>query len=591
MEQGAQGRVQRRLAAILAADVAGYSRLMGADEEGTLARLKAHRRELIDPKIKEHRGRIVKTTGDGMLVEFASVVDAVRCAVDVQRGTAERNADVPPEKRIEFRVGINLGDIIIDGDDIHGDGVNIAARLEGLAQPGAVYISGTAYDQVRDKLDLAFEDMGEQQVKNIARPVRVFRIPAPVSGQPTASAEPVLALPDKPSIAVLPFENMSGDPEQEFFSDGMAEDIITALSKLRWFFVIARNSTFAYKGKSPDVRQVARELGVRYVLEGSVRKAGSRVRISAQLVDGTTGNHIWAERYDRELADIFAVQDDITRSVVGAIEPQLYAAENLRIQSKPPENLDAWGCVIRALSHLGRYTKEDSEQALQLLRQAVALSPRYAKAHSVLAFAEARSVVYGGDIDIVLSAARQDARAALALDDDDPWSYFASGVVEWYASRYDDAIAWFRRAIEMNQNFALAHGCSAGALARGGQPDKALEAVDRAIRMSPRDPLNVTFLHFAGVAHFAAERYAEGVACEEQVLRERRNVPYALRMLAACYVGLGQLDKARATISELLRLNPESSIIRDAYGYLVYSRASDQERWVAALRKAGLPEE
>ncbi|HKO06398.1 MAG TPA: adenylate/guanylate cyclase domain-containing protein, partial [Alphaproteobacteria bacterium] len=303
MEQGAQGRVQRRLAAILAADVAGYSRLMGADEEGTLARLKAHRRELIDPKIKEHRGRIVKTTGDGMLVEFASVVDAVRCAVDVQRGTAERNADVPPEKRIEFRVGINLGDIIIDGDDIHGDGVNIAARLEGLAQPGAVYISGTAYDQVRDKLDLAFEDMGEQQVKNIARPVRVFRIPAPVSGQPTASAEPVLALPDKPSIAVLPFENMSGDPEQEFFSDGMAEDIITALSKLRWFFVIARNSTFAYKGKSPDVRQVARELGVRYVLEGSVRKAGNRMRIAAQLIDGVTGNHIWAERYDREAVD------------------------------------------------------------------------------------------------------------------------------------------------------------------------------------------------------------------------------------------------------------------------------------------------
>ena len=581
----------RRLAAILAADVAGYSRLMGADEEGTLERLKALRRELVDPKIAEHRGRIVKTTGDGLLVEFASVVDAVRCAVDVQSGVAERNAAVPERKRIEFRIGVNLGDIILDDDDIFGDGVNVAARLEGLAQPGGISLGASAHEQVRDKLALAFEDMGEHQVKNIARPVRVYRIR--LGEAPTADASPVavFALPDKPSIAVLPFQNMSGDPEQEYFADGMVEDIITALSKLRWFFVIARNSTFAYKGKSPDIRQVTRELGVRYVLEGSVRKAGNQVRITGQLIDGVTGNHLWAERYDRQVVDIFAVQDDITRNVVGAIEPQLYAAENLRIQSRLPESLDAWGCVIRGLWHLGRFTKDDNEQAQGLLRQAVALSPDYAKAHSVLAFAQARTVFFGGDVDTALSTAREHARAARALDDDDPWSFFSSGYIECFASKYDEAIAWYRRAIELNENFALAHGNMAAALAFGGQPDAAIEAVDRSLRMNPRDPFNFSYLHFAAVAYFAAERYAEGVACEERALRQRPNVSPALRCRAACHVGLGQIDQARADIAEVLRLAPESSIKRDVYGQVAYARASDRERYAAALRKAGLPEE
>src|SRR5260221_4065966 len=296
------------MAAILAADVAGYCRLMGEDEEGTLARLKAHRRELVDPKIAEHRGRIVKTTGDGMLVEFASVVDAVRCAVDVQRGMAERYTDVPTDRRIEFRVGINLGDIIIDSDDIYGDGVNIAARLESLAEPNGICVSRFVRDQVRDKLGLAVEDMGEQQVKNIVRPVRVFRIVAPVIGQPTASAKPVLALPDKPSIAVLPFTNLSGDPEQDYFADGIVEDIITALSRVHWLFVIARNSSFTYKGRAVDVKQIGRELGVRYVLEGSVRKASDRVRITGQLIDATSGAHAWAEHCDGALDDIFDLQ-------------------------------------------------------------------------------------------------------------------------------------------------------------------------------------------------------------------------------------------------------------------------------------------
>ena len=390
---------------------------------------------------------------------------------------------------------------------------------------------------------------------------------------------------------MLPFQNMSGDPEQEFFSDGMAEDIITALSKLRWFFVIARNSSFAYKGKSSDVRQVARELGVRYALEGSVRKAGNRLRITAQLIDAITGNHIWAERYDREVADIFAVQDEITQSVVSAIEPQLHAAENLRIQGKPPESLDAWGCVIRALWHIGRFNKDDCERATHLLKRAIALSPGYARAHSLLAFAELLAAALGGhNIDPALVSARQNAQSALALDDDDPWSYFSSGWIELIASRHDHAIAWYHRAIEINPNFALAHGFSAGSLAWSGQPDKALEAVDRAIRLSPRDPFNAIFSNHAAVAHFVAESYADGVAWEEQVLREHPNVPSAFRYLAACYVGLGQLDKARATISKVLVIQPNSSIKRDAYGYAAHTCASDQERYVAALRVAGLPE-
>src|SRR5712672_2613416 len=341
MEPAGPKRVERRLAAILAADMVGYSRLMGADEEGTLQALKGYRRQLFDPKIKEHRGRIVKTTGDGVLVEFASVVDAVRCAVDVQREMALRNAAVPAERRIEFRIGINLGDIIIDGTDIFGDGVNVAGRLEALAEPGGICVSRVVRDQVRDKLDFAFEDMGEQQVKNIARPVRVYRIPL----AETARTKAPLPLPDKPSLAVLPFQNMTGDAEQDYFVDGMVEEITTAISRLPWLFVIARNSSFTYKGKPVDVKQVARELGVRYVLEGSVRKAGNRVRITGQLIDTTTGAHIWADRFDGALDDIFELQDQVASSVAGAIEPKLIQSEIERASREPTESLDAYDLI------------------------------------------------------------------------------------------------------------------------------------------------------------------------------------------------------------------------------------------------------
>jgi len=355
----AEERVERRLTAILAADVAGYSRLMAADEEGTLAALKTLRREVADPKIKEHRGRIVNTTGDGLLSEFASVVDAVRCAVEVQSEIAARNADVQAERRIDFRIGINLGDIMIDENDIFGDGVNVAARLEALADPGGICVSRVVRDQVRDKLAVPFEDMGEQQVKNIARPVRAYRVVltamAGRASTPSEATPPPLL--DRPSIAVLPFHNLGGDPEQEYFVDGITEDIITALSKWRWFLVIARNSTFAYKGKSVDLKEVGRELGVRYILEGSMRRAGQRVRISSQLINTATGTHLWAERYDRDLTDIFAVQDDITSRVVAAIEPALSRAESQRVIAKRPEHMGAWDYCQRGFWHVHKGTR------------------------------------------------------------------------------------------------------------------------------------------------------------------------------------------------------------------------------------------
>jgi adenylate cyclase len=339
----------RRLAAILAADVAGYSRLMGADEEGTLERLKALRRELIDPMIAEHHGRIVKTTGDGLLVEFASVVDAVRCAVEVQQAMPERNAGLGADNRIELRIGINLGDVIVEGDDLYGDGVNIAARIEALADAGGVFVSNTVHDHVRDRLPFVFEDLGEQQVKNITRPVRVYRVrDAAAAKSPSVPAQPVLPLPDKPSIAVLPFANMSGDPEQEYFADGMVEEIITALSRIRWLFVIARNSSFTYKGQAVDVKQVGRELGVRYVLEGSVRKAGGRVRITAQLIDAQSGTHLWADRFDGSLENVFDLQDQVAASVAGVIEPTLQAAEIRRAADRPTSDPTAYDLYLSA---------------------------------------------------------------------------------------------------------------------------------------------------------------------------------------------------------------------------------------------------
>jgi adenylate cyclase len=581
-----EGRVIRRLAAILAADVAGYSRLMGADEEGTLAALKAIRRELSDPKVKGHRGRIVKTTGDGLLIEFASVVDAVRCAVEVQEGMAERNARVPEARRIEFRMGINLGDIIRDRGDIYGDGVNVAARLEALAEPGGICVSRVVCDQVRDKLDFSFEDMGEQRVKNITRPVHVWRIRP--GAEPTTPA-PALALPDKPSIAVLPFQNMSGDPEQDYFADGMVEEIITALSKMRWFFVIARNSTFTYKGKSVDIKQVGRDLGVRYALEGSVRKAGNRMRITAQLIDAATGNHVWAERYDRGLADMFAVQDEITERVVAAIEPELYAAEDIHSRRKPPESLDAWECVMRALSAIGQGTREGNTEAERLCRRAIAIAPAYGQAHSLLSWALIRHSYWSGDLRTVAAEIDAEAQLALAIDDRDPWAHLAQGNAFIRFRRFEEAVMALRRALELNPNFALAHAVLATALAEQETGEGAAEHAEHALRLSPNDRSVGMFAALAmfGV-QFRARCYADSIIWARKIIEKSPQHLAGHVRLTAALAMQGERAAVSTARDALLRIQPKFSIAWMTENMVPSRELADL--LCDGLRKAGLPE-
>ena len=587
-----ESRVERRLAAILVADVAGYSRLMGIDEEGTLLQLKTHRKELVDPKITEYRGRIVKTTGDGMLVEFVSVVDAVRCAVDIQRNMVERNAEVPTERRIQFRVGINVGDIISDNDDIYGDGVNVAARLETLADPGGIDVSRTVHDQVRDKLNFSFEDLGEQIVKNIARPIGVHRIDLSAdTGPAVVSSTGAVLKPEfassRPSIAVLPFANMSGDPEQEYFADGISEDIITGLSKLHWFFVIARNSSFVYKGKAVDVKRVARELGVRYVLEGSVRKGGNRVRITTQLIDAVTSNHIWADRYDGDLTDVFSLQDEITEKVVAAIEPKLVEAEGIRSQSRSPEELGAWDMVIHANSLFWRLTKAETEAAADILKQAAERYPNYGPAHSILAFVLLISGYLGWSIleQQLHKAARLAARAA-QLDDSDPWAHLALGFVAFVRRQTNVAALEFRRALELNPNFAAAHGYLGWTLAFDGQSEEATKHLQEAIRMSPHDPQNAIFNTGLAVTHCLTERYAEAVEYSSKALQQRSAFTAGYRIHVASLAQNGQIAEAREVLALLKEMHPDLSIawIEKNVPYT----SGPMVKFVEGMRRAGL---
>ncbi|HEY6383686.1 MAG TPA: adenylate/guanylate cyclase domain-containing protein, partial [Pseudolabrys sp.] len=561
-----EDRVERRLAAILAGDIAGYSRLMSVDEEGTLHDLKVHRKELVDPKITEHRGRIVKTTGDGILVEFVSVVDAVRCAVDIQRSMADRNAEVPVDKRVQFRIGINVGDIIIDGGDIFGDGVNVAARLETLADPGGIMVSSVVHDQVRDKLSFGFEDMGEQIVKNISRPVNVHRVHLTEVSPEKAKSDsgqqkPVSIGSERPSIAVLPFANMSGDPEQEYFADGITEDIITGLSKLRWFFVIARNSSFAYKGKAVDVKRAARELGVRYILEGSVRKGGNRVRITAQLIDAATGNHIWADRYDGELADVFALQDEITKKVVAAIEPKLLEAEGLRSQSRSPEELGAWDMVIQANSLFWRLTKNETERAIEMLERAVEQYPEYAPAHSLLAFAVLTSGYIGSRLtEAQLNQAIAVAGRAAELDDSDPSAHLALGFAAFMKRQTPVAAAEFHRALSLNPNFAAAHGYLGWTLAFDGQTALARAHLEEAIRLSPHDPQNAIFNTGLAIVHYFDGRYTEAVEYSRKAIQQRSAFIAAYRIHVASLAQAGQINEAREALARLKEWHPVLSI-------------------------------
>jgi len=580
-------RVERRLAAIMAADVAGYSRLIEADEEGALGRLKALRAEIIDPKIAEHRGRIVKTTGDGLLVEFASVVDALRCAAELQAAVAETNSSLPLERRIDFRIGIHQGDIVVEDGDIFGDGVNVAARLEGLATPGGICVSSRVQEDAAGRLDLAFQDLGEQNLKNIARPIRVYRVGPDKAATPLA--QPTLPLPDKPSVAVLPFQNISGDPEQEVFADGMVEDITTALSKLRWFFVIARNSSLAYKGRAVDVKQVGRELGVRYVLEGSVRRGGTRLRITAQLVEAETGNHVWAERYDRDIGDIFAVQDEITERVVAAIEPELYAAENIRSERKPPESLDAWECVIRALSAIGLGTRETNTEAERLCRRAIAISPRYGQAHSLLSWALLRSTMWAGDLPKLAPEISAEAQTALALDERDPWAHLAQGNLFNRLHRSAEAERELRRGLELNPNFALAHALLGASLAARGSHQAGIDSARHASRLSPNDRSVSMFASMALMAaHVGAGSYAECVSWARLMTETHPEHLAGHIYLTAALAILGEMTEATDALAPLLRLRPELSLAWMRQNLPPTGKLA--ERIDEALRRVGVPE-
>jgi len=582
-------RVERRLTAILAADVAGYSRLMGADEEGTLAALKAVRRELVDPMIVEHRGRIVKTTGDGLLVEFASVVDAVRCAIELQREMAERNLDVAAETRIEFRIGINLGDIIIDDNDIYGDGVNVAARVEALADPGRICVSGTVHDHVRDKLDVAFDDLGEQQVKNIARPVRVYRVRL----DEASYAKALLPLPDKPSLAVLPFQNMSGDPEQEYFADGIVEDITSAIARLPWLFVIARNSSFTYKGKAVDVKQVARELGVRYVLEGSVRKAGNRVRITGQLIDTASGAHIWADRIDGALDDIFELQDQVASSVVGAIEPKLRQSEIERAARKPTASLDAYDLYLRALAEYDKPALVGCDAAIGLLRQALRLDPSYAPAAGLIGVVRRAQSSAGVQLshEDIADALRL-ARHAIAVGRDDPDALWMGGsTLAVLGGEHAAAMSAIERATTLNPNCAQAWRASCGVNCFANRPDAAIAAAQHAIRLSPLDPLGHNFKWVLGFGLMLAGRYEEAMEWVDRSLHDRPGHHPAIRGKVALCGYLGRVEEGREWVRRLLEANPAMTIAGfKAYGapYMVPGTIAV---WEEGFRKAGLPEE
>jgi adenylate cyclase len=554
-------RIERRLAAVLAIDVAGYSRLMGADEEGTLARLKECRRALVDPQIAEHRGRIVKTTGDGMLVEFASAVDAIRCAAEVQRGMANGNSGVPEAKRIEFRIGIHVGDIIIDDNDIFGDGVNIAARLEGIAEPGGICISDDAHRQIRGKTEIVYDDIGHQSLKNIAEPMRAWR--ARAVGNATQAGVAVerpalkLALPDKPSIIVLPFQNMSGDPEQDYFADGMVEDITTGLSRIKWLFVIARNSSFTYKGKAVDVRQVGRELGVRYVLEGGVRKAGNRVRITTQLVDAETGGHLWADRFDGAVEDVFDLQDQITERVVSIVEPSLQRSEIERSRRKPPENLDAYDLYLRALPHMASLMPADARIAAEFLNRALELDPDYAAAQALLAWCHEICFMRGGFNEADRRSGLDRARAAMASGTDDAASLaVAALVISHLGKERETASSTIERALSLNPSCAVALYFGAHINAFNGNPAAVSNYAKRALRLSPFDPFSFDAHNALGLAAVQEARYDEAALHFANAVQANTRFSTLYFLQAVALALAGRLEEAGPIVRRALELEP-----------------------------------
>jgi len=581
----------RRLTAIVSADLAGYSRLMGVDESGTLASLRERRGGLIEPRIAAHAGRIVKTMGDGLLLEFPSVVEAMRCAVEIQEGMAQLNAGVPADRQLTFRIGVHSGDIIVEGDDIFGDGVNVAARLQAIAEPGGICVSQRVYDEVRDRLPAAFADGGERALKNIARPIRVWHwTGAAAAARP---APTVLGLPDKPSIAVLPFDNMSRDPDHEHFADGVAEDLITALSRFRELFVIARNSTFVFKGAAVDVKEVGRRLGVQYVVEGSVRCTGNTVRVSAQLIEAATGRHLWAERYDRELLDIFAVQDEVTEAIVAAIAPAVSQLERERARAcrTPCENLGAWELYQRGLWHVYCYNAKCTVEARQLFARAIEVDPRFAPAHAGLAYALYVEAIWGfvATVETNLEQAGRSAERAVELDGRDANAHGVLGRVLMVRGNIKAALAECGTALELNPNLASAHYGFGFALGMAGRHDEALSSIGRAIRLSPYDPLMHAFLTLKGATLINLGRYAEAVEAARDAQRQPNHTAWAHLHEASALVNLGQLDEGRAAMDRAYALKPDISM-RWVRALLPAEPGVDLDAYLEGMSKAGLRE-
>ena len=586
--------MERRLAAILAADVVGYSRLMAADEAGTLAALKAQRRELVEPKLTAFGGRIVKLMGDGILMEFGSAVDAVTFAVEVQRDVAQCNATVPEGRRLVYRVGINIGDIIVEGQDIYGDGVNIAARLEGMADPGGVCVAQNVYNHVKAKVDFAFEDLGEKEVKNIPEPIRIYAVKldgntgADPEGQPKDKEMP--NRPDKPSIAVLPFDNMSGDPEQDYFADGIVEDIITELSRDPDLFVIARHSSFAYKGMSPDIRRVARELGVRYVLEGSVRKAGNRIRLNVQLIEAETGYHVWAERYDRTLEDVFEVQDELTNTIHNTLLQKVRDSGIENALRRAPKDMNAYDHMLRAFGLLFRFNRAGNEEAMREARAALDLDPDYARAHMVLAWTYLYSVwsAWTDDVEQAIEWGTEAARKAVVADRNDFWGHAALGFAELCLHRHERALSALDRALALNPNSADARTMRGMVLNFLGRPEEGLKDIELAIRHNPHHP--DWYLVGIGRAYYMLGRYEEAIPHIERLVAATPELAVGRLLLMALYAASGRLDAARAEVSAYSKIN-SGLTIGQVRLIVPFQKEEDLDRYLDLLRQAGLPEE
>jgi adenylate cyclase len=580
-------RVQRRLAAILAADVVGYSSLMQHAEERTYAEFERLKRELIEPSLSRHEGRLIKTTGDGALAEFASPLAAMRCAVEIQDHLASGSSP------LRLRIGLNLGDVIVGQDgDLYGDGINIAVRLEGIANPGGILISHKVHSEVDGRLDVGFEDRGEQRLKNISKPVRAYAVRAGTYSALTKRIGAAPPLPDKPSIAVLPFENMSGDPDQEYFADGMVEEITTALSRFQWLFVIARTSTFAYKGRAVDVKQVSRELGVRYVLEGSVRKSANRVRITAQLIDATSGAHLWADRFDGSLENVFELQDQVASGVVGAIDPKLLAAEMARVKRKTPADLDAYDYFLRASDQIYRWTSESHEEALRLLYKAIELEPDYAQAYACAVECYVWRFLTGRIFDAEQeNELRRLAREAISRGKDDSfslaWGGYGLAFLAPTTAELHEGVAFIDKALLLNPNFARAWHVSGWVRVWLGEPEIAIEHLARAMRLSPLDPGFHGMEAATAYAHIRADRYGEATVWAEKALRGQPNDIDALVALSIANSLAGDLDKAQVVMRRLLEVAPGRRISNYFRPFVTPERRA---LITNALRKAGMPD-